>query len=229
VFRHAYEAGLIEAPVRYGPGFKRPSRKVLRLARAAKGPRLFGPAEIRAMLAAARPALKAMILLGINCGFGNADCGRLPRAALDLEGGWVSFPRPKTGIARRCPLWRETVEALKAALARRPVPKDPAHEGLVFVTIHGHCWAKSGPGCPVTGATIELLRRLRLYRPGLNFYALRHTLETVGGESKDQVAVDPIMGHVREDMASVYSEKISDERLRAVTDHVRSWLFGPRE
>jgi hypothetical protein len=27
-------------------------------------------------------------------------------------------------------------------------------------------------------------------------------------------------------MASVYRERISDERLRAVTDHVRAWLFG---
>jgi hypothetical protein len=27
-------------------------------------------------------------------------------------------------------------------------------------------------------------------------------------------------------MASVYRERISEERLRAVTDHVRKWLFG---
>jgi integrase len=60
-----------------------------------------------------------------------------------------------------------------------------------------------------------------------NFYALRHTFETVGGESKDQVAVDAIMGHARDDMASLYRERISDERLKAVTDHIRAWLFPP--
>jgi hypothetical protein len=27
-------------------------------------------------------------------------------------------------------------------------------------------------------------------------------------------------------MASVYRERISDERLRAVVDHVRNWLFA---
>jgi len=61
-----------------------------------------------------------------------------------------------------------------------------------------------------------------------NFYALRHTFETIGGEAKDQVAVDYIMGHARDDMASVYRERISDERLKAITDHVRQWLFGER-
>ena len=30
VFKYAYDAGLLDRPVRYGPGFKRPSRKVLR-------------------------------------------------------------------------------------------------------------------------------------------------------------------------------------------------------
>jgi integrase len=58
-----------------------------------------------------------------------------------------------------------------------------------------------------------------------NFYALRHTFETIGGEAKDQVAVDHVMGHSRDDMASVYRERISGERLRTVADHVRKWLF----
>jgi hypothetical protein len=45
------------------------------------------------------------------------------------------------------------------------------------------------------------------------------------------VAVDYLMGHARDDMASVYRERISDDRLRAVADHVRGWLFpvGPGE
>ena len=66
---------------------------------------------------------------------------------------------------------------------------------------------------------------LDLKRPGLSFYALRHTFETVGGDSRDQVAVDAIMGHVRDDMASLYREKIDDERLEAVTRHVHKWLY----
>ena len=36
-----------------------------------------------------------------------------------------------------------------------------------------------------------------------------------------------IMGHEVAHMSSVYREGIDDERLRAVAEHVRNWLFGP--
>ena len=105
LFKHAFEAGLIDRPMRFGPGFKRPSKKSLRLQRAKQGPKLFTAEEVRRLAVAAGTPLKAMILLGINCGFGNGDCGHLPLSAVDLDGGWIDYPRPKTGIARRCKLW----------------------------------------------------------------------------------------------------------------------------
>jgi integrase len=243
VFKYAFDAGLVELPVRCGPAFRRPGKKVLRKERAARPPRMYEAEELRKILAAATQPLKTMILLGINAGFGNADCGTLPRAALDLEAGWVNYPRPKTGISRRCPLWPETVEALREALAGRPTPKDASNAGLVFVTKHGGCWFKGAlPGLlekepaqaaatardnPLSKEFAKLLSTLGLKRVGINFYSLRHTFETVGGEARDQAAVDLIMGHAREDMASIYRERISDERLRAVTDYVRAWLFPP--
>jgi integrase len=239
LFKYGYDAGLIDKPVRFGPAFKRPSKKVLRLARQEKGPRLFEPAELKTLLKKAGVQLKAMILLGVNCGFGNMDCGRLPRSALDLAGGWVNFPRPKTGIERRAKLWPETSAAIKTALQERPEPKDPAHADLVFVTKYGKSWAKetgtlradetpTPPDNPIAKEMRKLLDAAGIdgHR---NFYALRHTFETIGGEAKDQVAVDAIMGHAREDMASLYREKVSDERLVAVAEHVHAWLFGKGE
>ncbi len=98
VFKYAYDAGLIDRPVRFGPGFKRPSRKVLRLEKAKKGPRMFDAADLKKIVDGAANPLKAMILLGLNCGFGNADVANLPTKALDLKLGWVDYPRPKTGI-----------------------------------------------------------------------------------------------------------------------------------
>lgn len=225
VFKYAYDSGLIDRPVRYGPGFKRPSKKTLRLDRHAKGERFLEAAQLRKVIDAAPVPLKAMILLGLNCGFGNADVGTLSLSSLDLSGRWVAFPRPKTGVARRAPLWAETVAALKQAIAERPTPKDEAHAGLVFVTKYGLSWNKDTRDNPVSKEFAKLLKELKLHRKGLGFYLLRHVFETVGGEAKDQVAVNAIMGHADASMAAVYRERISDERLKAVTTHVRKWLF----
>jgi integrase len=59
-----------------------------------------------------------------------------------------------------------------------------------------------------------------------NFYALRHTFRTIADEARDQPACDHIMGHESPHMSTVYRERISDERLKAVSGHVRVWLFG---
>ncbi len=226
VFKHALDAGLTERPVRFGPGLTRPSAKVLRLHRGKQGPKLFTADEARRLIAAASQPLKAMFLLAINAGFGMADCGALPRSALDLDAGWVDFPRPKTGIPRRCALWPETVEAVKEALALRPEPKDPAHAGLVFLTRQGRPWAKTTASSPAVYKVSRLLRRLKINgRKGLGFYTFRHVFRTVADEAKDQPAADFIMDHARDDMASVYRERIGDERLKAIADHVRAWLF----
>ena len=226
IFKHAFDSGLIDKPVRFGPGFKRPTKKTFRLHRAEQGAKLFSAEELRRILDAAGPTMKAMILLAVNSGLGNSDCGNLPLTAVDLDAGWLDYARVKTGIARRCPLWPETVEALREALAKRPNPKSEEHAGLFFVTKYGGPWAKDTPDSPVTKEMRKLLDSLDI-NGHRNFYSLRHTFRTVADEARDQPAADYIMGHARDDMASVYRERISDERLRAVVNHVRNWLFPP--
>lgn len=224
LFKYAFEAGLLSTPLRFGPGFKRPSKKTMRLHKVRQGVKLFNAEEIRRLLDAASVQLKAMILLGVNCGFGNADCGHLPASAVDLDRGWIDYPRPKTGIPRRCSLWPETVQAIIEALAERSEPKDHADAGLVFITKYGQGWAKDTSATPLSAEFRKLMNGIGVggHR---NFYTLRHTFRTVADEAKDQPAADLIMGHARDDMASVYRETIADERLRAVTEHVRRWLF----
>jgi integrase len=226
-FKYVYESGLLDRPMRYGPAFKRTSKKTLRLHRARQGPKLFTADEIRKLLEAANVQMRAMLLLGINAGFGNSDVGNMPLSALDLERGCVDYPRLKTGIPRRCPLWPETIQALKEALAHRPEPKKAEHANLVFITTHGGSWAKDNSSGPIVLEMRKLLKRLGINgRNRLGFYTLRHAFRTVADEAKDQPAVDHIMGHEVPHMSSVYRETISDDRLRAVVEHVREWLFG---
>jgi integrase len=234
VFKFGYESGLLEVPIRYGQGFDKPARRVLRKQRSAAGPKMISAADVWKLVEAADSPMDAMILLGVNCGFGQADISELPRAALARRPGWVDFPRPKTGIGRRCPLWPETVEALKVATLARPDATDPADNGLAFITRFGRPWVRyvdKGSERRGTRSDAVALRFTRLVKragvtvPG-GFYTLRHVFRTVADEARDTVAAGLIMGHDDPSMAGAYREQVSDERLRAVTDHVRGWLLA---
>jgi len=158
----------------------------------------------------------------------NSDVARLTFKALDLDGLWLTYPRPKTGIERRIPLWPETVEAVKAthrptagaegrrrqgASIHRPVTK-----GL---TVGGRGW--------MDGVFGQIFESTGVPRRG--FYALRHTFQTIAEGVRDLAAVQSIMGHAASgnDMSAVYRERVDDARLVAVTKHVREWLFGDAE
>ncbi len=110
VFYHANEE--CGCSIRYKKPLASPSAKQLRKHRHETGERLFAADEVRDLIAIAKPQLKAMILLGINCGFGNRDCATLPIEQVDLATGWHAYWRPKTQTPRRAPLWPETAAAL---------------------------------------------------------------------------------------------------------------------
>nr|MBA3482961.1 tyrosine-type recombinase/integrase [Pirellulales bacterium] len=238
LLKWGYDEGLLAAPMRYGQSFDRPSRKTIRLSRATNGPRMFEREQVLAMLngatvkenrvAGATPPLRTMILLAVNAGLGNSDVGKMPLSSLDFKGGWLNFPRPKTGIERRVPLWPETIASLRDWLKQRPDPISKAAEELVFVTSAGGSWSKSEADNPVCKETAKLLKRLELHSAGLNFYSLRRTFRTIASEARDEAAADALMGHAprSNDMAAVYRQRINDDRLRAVVDYVRVWLFN---
>jgi hypothetical protein len=50
VFKYALDAGLTDRPVRFGPAFKRPAKKSLRLHRAKQGAKLFAAEEVRRLV-----------------------------------------------------------------------------------------------------------------------------------------------------------------------------------
>ena len=240
LFKFAFNQRLIDKDVDYRQSFNKPSAKLMRRAHNARGPRTFTADELRKILAGADPVLQAMVLLGVNAGFGNTDISNLPQSAVDLDGGWVEFPRPKTEIERRIPLWVETATAIRAAIRMRPTPIDKADNGLCFLTTYGNRWTRTkvtpqpdGPDriVPLDSLTNKFKKHLKRlgFSGSRNFYTMRHTFATVGGEARDPATVESILGHVDSSMAGVYRHGVSDERLLAVVNTVRDWLWPASE
>jgi integrase len=245
VFKFALKSDVVDHD------FKKPSKAVLRKHRLSRPKRLFSAEEARALIEKAGTPLRAMILLALNAGFGNSDVATLPLSALDLDKGWVEFPRPKTGIERRAKLWAETIAALRTAIAARPTPQSADDQELVFITRWGARWVRSelkerknkeseeqeekekGPGFVLIDSVSfefgKLLRTLKIKKEGVGYYALRHTFRTIADGSKDTPAIRYCMGHADGSIDDVYRETIDDSRLIAVSDHVRAWLFPKAE
>lgn len=200
---------------------KKPTRAQLRLERARRGSKMFEAAEIRKLLKFVPFQMKAMILLGINAGLGPTDLAKLKSE--HIVDGWLMYPRSKTGVERRIPLWKETQEALSDVI--RP------QDDLVFRTATGRpCLNEfaTGVDSPITAKFRRWCKDLDIYKKGRGIYGLRHTVQTIGEESGDTVATSAILGHVpdADDMSAVYRERISDSRLKKVVDFIHDWLFG---
>lgn len=235
VFNWGVKSDLITS-VKYGPDFVAPSKKQIRQQRHKSEQRYFTRQQVRALIKYSEPHLRAMILLGINCGWGNTDVASVPISAINLTAGMADFPRPKTSIERRAPLWPETVTALRESFASRRQPLDDADAGLFFLTTFGRQYVRQreeGAWIDSVGLVFgKLLKRLKIKRKGVNFYSLRHTFRTVADELGDRPAIDRIMGHETPGIGTAYREWVRDrnetERLKRVTDHVREWVFLKR-
>lgn len=232
-FKFAYDNLLIEKPVRYGTKFNPPSRKQIQRIKNESGDRSFQQEELEKLLSSAGAPLKAFILLGLNCGFGNRDCATLPLSAVDLESDWIEFPRAKNARPRRCPLWPETLRALREAFEVRPEPRSNQETNLFFLKNSGRCWVRSS-GVKKNGwiddlgpAFRKLMKETGTFQPRRNFYGLRKTFRTIADETLDFPAIDLIMGHSPSngDMSDHYRQRIEDERLLKVSNRVRSWVF----
>lgn len=223
---------LTDRPIRYGKYFDKPKANMIRRDRKLQDHRgaMDLPANvIRDVLKVACPQLKAMILLAANTGIGNADLGRMKFDDIDLDSGWLDYPRWKTEVKRRAKLWPETIKALREVIEQRRTPKDQTLIDVVFITRIGKSWFKEDSTTnPISQAFRKLLVDTGHHVKGVGFYGLRRTFETVAAETKDQPAIDLSMGHESSSMAALYCQRLGDQRLVAVAKHVRKWLFGKR-
>ena len=243
---------LLERRVRFGSDFREPSKSEQRRHKERKkdkyGEHFFKPEELHALLSVASVPLKAMLLLGLNAGFGNTDIALLPFTRLDLDNGWLDWPRPKTGIVRRCKLWPETITAIQAAWMQRPLPRDKEDHHLVFLTHHGHRWVRSEQVLPnpkkpnkvlKTGIRFQkfdaignefrkLLVKAEVPALGRGFYTLRHTFRTVADNAGDNPAARLVMGHTDGSIDDTYRGSLWSDRLEKLSDYVRAWFRGGR-
>jgi len=182
----------------------------------------FSVPQIQKLVEYADIQMKAMIWLGLNCGFGCTDCAELRWKNLDLENGRVCFPRGKTGVNRNLPLWPETIQAL------REVPKSGE---LVFYTAKGNPWVRAIRGVDkfgrekytkedaVTKQFSKLIKKAGIQvEKGVGFYALRRTAATLAAESMDPFAVQKLLGHADVKMASTYVQNVSEQTDRVINN-----------
>lgn len=230
ILRFAHRNGLTIAPIQTGDGFRRASQKKVRAERAAKPAKFFEASEVHALLGHASDQMRAMILLGINCGYGNADCGRLTRDMLDLESGWLTSHRHKTGILRAAQLWPETIEALQAVLAveRKRIPIE--HANLVFLTrCRKPWWVEGASGDPISKEFTKLREAAGVFRKQVGFYSLRHVTQTIGEQApgqRDGVAIKIVMGHIDNSISAEYREDYDREPIKAICEHLRKWFLA---
>jgi integrase len=180
----------------------------------------FDPAQIHKLIVYADKKMRAMILLGLNCGFGCTDCAYLKWTDLDLVNGRVKLIRGKTGIFRDLPLWPETIRAIE---------KIPRKGSLVFYTNRGNPFMQSVVKTDINGNEkyininivttkfSRLVKSIGLNVPkGTGFYALRRTAATVAARSGDPFAVQRLLGHADLTMASRYVQDVSAQTDKVI-------------
>ncbi len=216
-FNYAVDAEILDRVPWNKSTFQMPSQKSVDKQQAKRLPRQATREEINAVLAIANDTWKALILLAINSGSGNTDCALLKWS--DIKGdGWVNTPRNKTSKPRRFKLWPETLESFNKL--------DRYEDGLVFHGRQSGDYIPKGKTDQISRIFMELTVKANINRQNLSFYSLRHTFQNVADDHLDFPATMRVMGHGKREISDVYRGKISDQRLEAVTEHVRRWLFG---
>ncbi|WP_168566924.1 tyrosine-type recombinase/integrase [Crateriforma spongiae] len=225
LFKYANDIGATDRPILFRIGLKAVPASIVRKSAARKPDKVFTAAEVHRMLAHADASMTAFIMLGLNAAYGPADIGRLKVADIDFGKSWLGVERGKTGVARGCWLWPETVSALRKAIADRKPTGDPSLDELAFLTRFGRQYS---PDNDKTAAIAQAFAKVKdaagIEKTGVGHYALRHTFRTVAGDAMDREAVDFIMGHMDASMSGNYRHGIDPKRVKAVCQHVRKWF-----
>lgn len=180
--------------------------------------------KLRSDLVGSYRQLYALTLLGLNGGFGMKELAALKVS--NVRGDMIESIRAKTKVQHRVPLWPETLAAMQ------PWLKDRKPGDLLFRTHRGHALTRTkmkgrkvvtvdGPGATFA----KVVKEIGLKRSGHGFYLLKHTHRSASGGAGDESAADILVGHRLPAMRAVY-QQVSVDRIRKVSEHIRSWLFS---
>ena len=139
---------------------------------------LYSGEQISQLVKLADTQMKAMLLLGLNCGFGPKDIHDLLWE--DIKEERVTLPRSKTGVCQTFLLWTETLSALKNLVHERNTRikrlekrnRFRSDDGHVFVTRFWKPWSKDS----VANEFRKLCQKAGV--PCYGFYRLRHCAST---------------------------------------------------
>jgi integrase len=232
MFRWVVRSGYIPS-IEFGPEFVIPSSNAIAREREQSGrDRFLNRNIILATLDAASSKLRAMILLGINCGLQAHDLQAMPIDSLhlDTDTPYHDFRRVKNLRPRRAVLWPETVEAIKAWLEVRPHPKTKQDKPILFLTNCGGRHVPSSAHQVIGYQFRQAASGTKVKLPdGVSFGSLRHTFATVAELAGDDAMSSLIMGHTKKGIRRKhYVQRNLRElkRLKAVADLVREWLYA---
>jgi integrase len=174
--------------------------------------------------------MKAMILLGLNCGFGCTDCAELKWSDLDLVNDRVKLARGKTGVSRDLPLWPETIQSLKNIPKSGKLVFHASNDKPLIRTkyhINKDGSNKYSNINLVTSRFCKLMKKAGIRAPkGIGFYALRRTAATMAARSGDPFAVQRLLGHANLKMATRYVQDVSEQTDRAIENSRRYVIRG---
>ena len=238
------DPSLIERLPKYGKDFRPAPKRVFELAKSRRAALVFEPDELRTLLEKANPQLRAMIYLGANAALWPIDIARLEFEDIDRQFHWLRQPRQKTGVDRAAALWPETAAAIKAAIAIRSKAASPDYQTLIFLTETGRPVVRAtnvrpdetDPAALLAAHNVnrighdfrDLQKACKLYRVGRGFNALRHGFLTIAESGGDFVAVARVLGHAIPGASSHYREYVGEDRIKAVCELVRQWLFSAK-
>lgn len=213
IIRNVFERHGLGAPY-FGPDFKPPSDRALRKHRIAKGDRSLDREHVLRLINNADPRMRALLLLGINGGYGPTDVSHTMCSDVDLGRGRIDHTRKKTGVRRCVPLWPKTVEAIEPFMGEPDQPLFRSRTGRPIVH-------------DTTNPLSDWFRSLAdsCALPNAQFYDLRRTFRTIADQLGDDRYTRIVMGHTERDIDDIYKQQTFWPRLQRITDHVHAWLF----